>query len=126
MDIKKKTAAALRKIANRLSPVPNSFMPKIGPDNIGLIRQLSGKYDIKKLCIAYECDEIERHQRELLIFKGNKTKENFIEHDQRRIEESIFKAIREKGLIQFYRRYDEYTKTEVIIGEILVGVKKGN
>ncbi len=124
--MKKKIAAALRKIANRLSPVPNSFIPKIGPDDLGPIRQLTEKYDIKKLGIAYEHDEIELHQRALLISYGHKTEEDLIDYDQRRIEESIFKAIREKGLIQLYRRYNEATGTEVISGELIVGVKKGN
>ena len=107
--MKKKIAAALRKVASWLSPVPNSFIQGI---------------DIEKLGVAYEYNEIELHQRSLLISYGHKTKEYFIERDQRRIEESIFKAIREKGLIQLYRRYDEATRTEVISGELLVGVKK--
>lgn len=119
--MKKKIAAALRKVASWLSPVPNSFIQGI---DIDPLRLLPEKYDIEKLGVAYEYNEIELHQRSLLISYGHKTKEYFIERDQRRIEESIFKAIREKGLIQLYRRYDEATRTEVISGELLVGVKK--
>ena len=44
--MKKKIAAALRKIASWLSPVPNSFIQGIDIDHIRLLPE---KYDIEKL-----------------------------------------------------------------------------